>query len=1552
MKKFKKNCFIFSLIVALFFPLCLGFSFFNEKNENLLNEQNYNSSVEKLAKNVSFSTDLTNFYQSSTLPSQKTLYNFLVVARFKNEVETMKANFPGTDLTYYEMLQKMYNDENSYSVKNYYKEVSNNKINLETVFVFEDSSIQLSKTRNTYGNKLRNNNVGYDPEAIFLGNVSERMYLEYSLYNEICGQAIGIISSSQYQAIADGDNNNVVDCLSVILLPDQSSVNVSWGDLLWAHSLSLYYWEIENTAGILGIDISNFKYSYMDGTEKKTVYIADFILTTMENSIGERGVPDNNTDIHELGHVLGFPDYYIYDKQFTGTDLEDETWSVGVWDIMGYNHLTYAQYPLTYNRWLQGWLKNESVTEIKKNGTYTLKPVSYEKLANQPLSSRTIAYKIVNPNRESESIWFEFRLQKDGSFENNKNWMNDGLIVYRVDTGFDYAIGYTNSISPGNIAAAPYNVYVFRNQLNYGEASDECRFAALNMDNRSMGDGKSYDLGYYNIDGSTKKLVSTAQNITWQFFDENFACQSLLLSTDVTYENTGIKVEVVSMDPDTMELSFKVEWDGFNDAVTRNDLTDSNLYNGLLNLAGKSQDSLLSVGDFDNFAVLDLSNLKISSVKGLELFTFKNLNYIDLGGNNISDISSLKNITKYHSGIVINLNNNQIDLGGLSVDELNSKNFIFLIQQYNFANDAILFDETISLLCYIKSSYLNFFKITFNGQDMESGANIVHSYSDAQTYTFEITPTSNLFSKFSKKLSIVKMKPDSTNMEIERNSGVPNLIIEGMSQSDFEIVTSNIDTSNITSTPITIDYTVTYKNNKAYSKTVSYSFMIVDNTPPIIKILGDEKIEILYNESLSLPAKEIEIEDNGDLDLNYSFVSEPQSSDVCIWTKNYYKATYDKLLGYTKGEQINSINTSNCGNYIIEYLAIDGEGNVGYAQRVIVINSRLIEKALFEDENLYGRICTLAGTESVYETSLIDFDFIDLASCNIQSLVGIEHLIFKDGSLIDLSNNFINDVSVLNDVLEVSNIEKINLIFNDVDSPVLNSKFIFGFQGLKDEIFSKKQYQNLSYHLMNDFDEYFTLESDLDDEIITELGEYKVKFNSTNAFPSRQYSFYYFDYEISDMIEVEVKTQFDIEDYFEILGVNYTRYTTQVNSTLVAPNKLVESLFNGQVKLNIYVQNLLLCSLDFELRVVDTTSPNISLIGSSIIYLKKNSNYIEYGCNVFDNLDTLDYNVKGDVDTSTCGRYVLTYYAVDNSGNSSNSLERVVYVGDVAFLKDIEIEYNSTADVFDYLVFEQYRLEDFEIIENSDIDTSILGNALLNIKLEHKQETNLIFDLSTSVKIVDKVKPVITLLGGDVKLFIKSNYIEPGFSATDNHDQNLNSRVVVTTNLDTSQVGEYSIFYNVSDSSGNQAIQAVRRVMVIYRPINSLKVKNAGIKMGYKVGEKVSFIAELDQFDEELNNMNPILVWSVDGVEVARGVQKEFNFTFEDKGKHEIVVAVLNEQLDGEIVSYSSEVFNIHIEDFGFLDKYGTTIIVSGSILVLAVIILAFYFRRRNRFFQ
>lgn len=1556
MRNYKRKCFIFCLIVALFFPLCMGFSFFykNAEQQTNLNEKVYISSVNKLAKNVNFSTDLNEFYQPLNMSSQITIYNFLAVVRFKNEDEIMQNKFPGTDFTYYQMLQKMYNDENSYSVKNYYKEVSNNKINLETVFVFDDSSLLLSKTRNTYGNKLLNNNVGYDPQSYFFYGISTRNYLEYTLYNEICGQAIGLISSNKYQEIADYNDDNIVDSFSVILLPDQSSVNVGWGDLLWAHSVSVPFSIVNNVAGILGIDVTNFKYSYNNGSNTVTKYISTFMLTTLENSLGERGLPDNNTDIHELGHVLGFPDYYIYNRDFTGTDLEDETWSVGIWDIMGYNHLNYAQYPLSYNRFLQGWIGEENVTEIKKNGNYILKPVSYEKITNQPLSSRTIAYKIKNPNRETESIWFEFRLQMEGTFENNKNIMQDGLLVYRVDEGFQPAIGYENMLSAGNFAAAPYNVYVFRNNLNHGNALLEHQFAPLNMKNSSMGDGKEHDLGYYNISGVAKNVVSTSQNLTWQVYEGN--CQSSILSTNVSYEDSGIKIEIVSLNQETMEICFNVEWEGFDDTISRSEIEDSNLYNALLNLANKQQDELLKVDDFDNFISIDLSNLKISSLKGLELFSFENLSSIDLSGNNIADISSLKKIVLQHNQIVINLNNNKIDLGALSLDELNCSNFVFLIQQYNFEDGAVLFNQTISILCYLKQSDLFYFNVKINGKSLSPMTNIVHSFSNAQAYSFEVEANSSVFSStFNKSLNIVKIRLGIDNMEIERNSAIPNLVFEGMDNELFFVSYTDFDTSTITSTPLTVTYTIIYKLDSTYHKTLTYSFVVVDTTPPVVKVLGEEKIEVLYNQQIELPAKEIEIEDNGDMDLNFNFVANPQANDVNIWTKKYYKASFDKVLGYVKGEMIDFIDTSKCGNYIIEYEVKDIQGNIGYAKRVIVVNSNIIDKSLFEDQNLYNKIRILAGTEYVYETSLIEFDFVDLSSSQINSLVGLDNLLFKKGSRLDLSNNSIQDTTILERILEKSDIEKINLIFNDINSITLNSKFIFGFQGLKKETYLAKEFDSLQYNLINDFEEYYTLETSLDFGFndIKNLGEYEIAFSSIGAFASKTYRLYYFDYvKSSDSIEIEVKSQLDIEDYFKITGVDYTHYELEVNGDKIEANELMKKLFKGQLTLKIFVKDSLLCILDFNLNIIDTTSPVISLIDSPIIYLKKSSNYEEYGCNIFDNYDTPNLIIEGEVHTDVCGKYLLTYYAVDNSGNESNHLERVVYVGNVAFDTDILIEYNTEVNVVHYLFFEQFSINDFIIKNQANIDTTKLGTQAIWIQLEHKTDSSLTFDLSSSAKIVDTTKPVINLIGGIVKLYVLSDYIEPGFAAFDNFDKDITSKTVISTNLDTSEVGEYSIFYNVADSSGNKALQVVRKVIVIYRPITFVNIKNTAEKISYKIGEEVNFLAQFSELDETINNMSSVLIWSVDGVEVSRGVRKDFSYTFKDKGKHEIVVSVLNEQLQGEMSQISSEVYNIQIEDFGFIDRYGTVLIVSAIAFVFLVIILAFYFRRRNRFFQ
>ena len=48
---------------------------------------------------------------------------------------------------------------------------------------------------------------------------------------------------------------------------------------------------------------------------------------------------------------------------------------------------------------------------------------------------------------------------------------------------------------------------------------------------------------------------------------------------------------------------------------------------------------------------------------------------------------------------------------------------------------------------------------------------------------------------------------------------------------------------------------------------------------------------------------------------------------------------------------------------------------------------------------------------------------------------------------------------------------------------------------------------------------------------------------------------------------------------------------------------------------------------------------------------------------------------------------------------------------------------------------------------------------------------------------------------------------------SDNYDGDLTSSIV-TVNVDTSTVGHYTVTYNVSDASGNAAVQLLERLML------------------------------------------------------------------------------------------------------------------------------------------
>lgn len=96
-----------------------------------------------------------------------------------------------------------------------------------------------------------------------------------------------------------------------------------------------------------------------------------------------------------------------------------------------------------------------------------------------------------------------------------------------------------------------------------------------------------------------------------------------------------------------------------------------------------------------------------------------------------------------------------------------------------------------------------------------------------------------------------------------------------------------------------------------------------------------------------------------------------------------------------------------------------------------------------------------------------------------------------------------------------------------------------------------------------------------------------------------------------------------------------------------------------------------------------------------------------------------------------------------------------------------------------------------------------------------------------NIKYNDNESPKINLNGGNINyLFLNQEYIEKGYTVSDNCDINLESNVEVINNIDNKTVGEYEINYIVSDGSNNKT--TVSRKIIVYKDISNVQ-KNGKI---------------------------------------------------------------------------------------------------------------------------
>jgi len=114
----------------------------------------------------------------------------------------------------------------------------------------------------------------------------------------------------------------------------------------------------------------------------------------------------------------------------------------------------------------------------------------------------------------------------------------------------------------------------------------------------------------------------------------------------------------------------------------------------------------------------------------------------------------------------------------------------------------------------------------------------------------------------------------------------------------------------------------------------------------------------------------------------------------------------------------------------------------------------------------------------------------------------------------------------------------------------------------------------------------------------------------------------------------------------------------------------------------------------------DISAPIITLNGDSEISLLLNDNYSELGATAIDERDgALDVVISGTIDVTTLGNYTLTYTAIDNAGNTSNTTRIISIISNIAPRPFITIWNTSPSDWRD-----RYVTDDNQIMISTEGD--------------------------------------------------------------------------------------------------------------------------------------------------------------------------------------------------------------------------------------------------------
>jgi choice-of-anchor A domain-containing protein len=240
--------------------------------------------------------------------------------------------------------------------------------------------------------------------------------------------------------------------------------------------------------------------------------------------------------------------------------------------------------------------------------------------------------------------------------------------------------------------------------------------------------------------------------------------------------------------------------------------------------------------------------------------------------------------------------------------------------------------------------------------------------------------------------------------------------------------------------------------------------------------------------------------------------------------------------------------------------------------------------------------------------------------------------------------------------------------------------------------------------------------------------------------------------------------------------------------------------------------------------VQDTLAPmDITIHGPAIIAMECGGSYTDPGASANDACaGDLPAVPTGAPDPRTVGNYSFGYRVTDPSGNTTTShdlravMVRDTVVPDIVVLGPIE---DSTECGGTYVdpgaTATDVCAGSVPVTATRNGSSTTPGQFTITYSAADPSGNTVTSPVVRTVHVNDNTRPVLTLLGPETQMHeCASPYTDPGATAVDNCSGDLSGRIIRHGTVVTTELGIYTLEYQVTDDAGNWAMPVTRTVNV------------------------------------------------------------------------------------------------------------------------------------------